>query len=62
MLCSVIYLPGLWLVSRTPVDPANTAIMRAVAVQLGFDLTGLEDMVQNGCTYGQATAPAPAQG
>lgn len=42
---------GLWLFSRKPVDPANTAKMRSVASSLGFDLSVLVDVVQEGCTY-----------
>lgn len=42
---------GLWLFSRTPVDPASTAIMRTKAQDLGFDITVLKPVEQEGCLY-----------
>jgi hypothetical protein len=42
---------GFWLFSRKPVDPAATAEMRARAAQLGFDLSVLLDVQQQGCKY-----------
>jgi hypothetical protein len=48
---------GLWLFSRKPVDPANTAVMREKAQQLGFDLSVLKKVQQEGCDY---TAPVAA--
>lgn len=45
---------GLWLFSRKPVDPANTQIMRAKAESLGFDLSVLLPVAQEGCEYNGA--------
>lgn len=42
---------GLWLFSRKPVDPTNTEIMRNKAKELGFDLSVLVPVVQEGCEY-----------
>jgi hypothetical protein len=42
---------GLWLFSRKPVDAANTALMMAKAQQLGFDVSVLKRVQQQGCTY-----------
>lgn len=42
---------GLWLFSRKPVDPTNTARMRDVAVALGYDIAGLLPVQQANCTY-----------
>lgn len=50
-LCSVHPAAGFWLFSRKPVDPANTAIMRQEAARLGFDLSVLKKVQQEGCTF-----------
>lgn len=42
---------GLWLFSRKPVDPENTAIMRAKAAELGFDTSVLLPVEQKDCKY-----------
>eukprot|EP00210_Caulerpa_lentillifera_P007243 g6930.t1 len=42
---------GLWLFSRKPVDPENTAIMRKVAIKLGFDIDDLMPVEQMDCLY-----------
>lgn len=42
---------GLWLFSRKPVDPTNTATMREQARKLGYDLSVLKKVEQQGCTY-----------
>ena len=42
---------GLWLFARRPVDAAATAAMRAEAARLGFDLSVLLDVQQEGCRY-----------
>lgn len=42
---------GLWLFSRTPVDPAGTAAMLEAAQALGFDTSVLVPVVQAGCRY-----------
>lgn len=42
---------GFWLFSRKPVDPEATAVMRARAASLGFDLSVLLDVQQKGCKY-----------
>jgi hypothetical protein len=49
---------GLWLFSRKPVDPANTAVMREQAKKLGFDLSVLKKVQQEGCSYPSATVAA----
>lgn len=50
---------GLWLFSRSPVDPTNTAVMREAAQKLGYDLSVLKKVQQQGCTYpGSATSAA----
>jgi hypothetical protein len=54
LLCSA----GLWLFSRKPVDPANTAVMREQAKKLGFDLSVLKKVKQEGCSYPSATVTA----
>jgi hypothetical protein len=46
---------GLWLFSRKPIDPANTAVMREQAKKLGFDLSVLKDVKQEDCTYPSTT-------
>jgi hypothetical protein len=48
---------GLWLFSRKPVDPTNTATMRTKAQQLGFDVSVLKKVQQQGCTYPATVAP-----
>jgi len=48
--------PGLWLFSRKPVDPANTAVMREEARKLGYDVAVLKKVQQQGCTYPAAGA------
>lgn len=45
---------GFWLFSRKPVDPENTKIMRAKAESLGFDLSVLKPVPQEGCKYAGA--------
>jgi len=47
----VVRLSGLWLFSRKPVDPANTSVMREQAKKLGYDLSVLKKVEQQGCTY-----------
>lgn len=42
---------GLWLFSRTPVDPAGARVMRGVAQDLGYDISGLIPVQQENCTY-----------
>jgi len=42
---------GLWLFSRNPVDPAATREMKSVAKNLGFDISGLIPVEQEGCEY-----------
>lgn len=42
---------GLWLFSRTQVDPAGTAIMLERARQLGLDTSQLLPVAQEGCLY-----------
>jgi len=42
---------GLWLFSREPVDPAATKEMKSVAKNLGFDISGLVPVEQEGCKY-----------
>jgi lipocalin len=49
---------GLWLFSRKPVDPTNTATMRTKAQQLGFDVLVLKKVQQQGCTYPATVAPS----
>lgn len=50
---------GLWIFSRTPTMGASTlAQIRALAEQLGFDISILLDVVQKGCEY--APFPDPA--
>lgn len=46
-----VFPAGLWLFSRKPIDPANTAIMREQAKKLGFDLSVLKKVQQEGCLY-----------
>lgn len=46
---------GLWLFSRTPVDPWGTLLMRKKAAELGFDLTVLRKVEHRGCLYEGAT-------
>lgn len=59
MLCNAAPSPaGLWLFSRKPVDPANTAVMREKAQQLGFDLSVLKKVQQEGCSYAAPVAAA----
>lgn len=50
-VCCCCMLAGLWLFSRKPIDPTNTAIMRDQAKKLGFDLSVLKKVKQEGCTY-----------
>eukprot|EP00210_Caulerpa_lentillifera_P006188 g5912.t1 len=45
---------GLWLFSRTRVDPKGTAMMREIAQDLGFDLSVLRKVQQKGCSYNGA--------
>jgi hypothetical protein len=42
---------GLWLFSRKPVDPEKTTLMREQAKKLGYDLSVLKKVEQQGCTY-----------
>lgn len=39
-------------------DPANTSIMREKAQQLGFDLSVLKKVQQEGCSYAVPVAAA----
>lgn len=48
---------GLWLFSRKPVDPEGTAQMERVAMELGFDISGLRTVEQEGCAYGDKELP-----
>jgi hypothetical protein len=51
---------GLWLFSRKPVDPAATAVMREQAQKLGFDLSVLKKVQQDGCSYPSTSGSASA--
>ncbi|KAG2492374.1 hypothetical protein HYH03_009322 [Edaphochlamys debaryana] len=42
---------GLWFFSRTPVDPAATAVMEQKAAALGLDTSKLLPVQQDGCKY-----------
>lgn len=42
---------GLWLFARDPVDPESTTEMRSIAKDLGFDISGLYPVEQEGCKY-----------
>jgi len=42
---------GFWLFARKPVDPESTEKMREVAKDIGFDLSVLEKVEQEGCKY-----------
>eukprot|EP00210_Caulerpa_lentillifera_P007242 g6929.t1 len=42
---------GLWLFSRKQIDPENTAAMRTIAEELGFDISVLRKVEQEGCLY-----------
>jgi lipocalin len=44
---------GIWLFSRTPVDPAGEAFLRERAAELGLDLSQLVKVEQEGCAYPQ---------
>lgn len=46
---------GLWLFSRKPVDPEKTTLMRDQAKKLGYDLSVLKKVEQQGCTYPSTT-------
>ncbi|CAD7699705.1 unnamed protein product [Ostreobium quekettii] len=46
-----VHQGGLWLLTRKPVDPVGTSIMRNVAEAMGFDLTVLGDVQQAECKY-----------
>jgi hypothetical protein len=53
---------GLWLFSHSPVDPTNTAVMREAAQKLGYDLSVLKKVQQQGCTYPESATAAAAAG
>jgi len=51
---------GLWLFSRQPVDPRNTAVMLQTAQRLGLDVTVLKSVQQKGCDYAAVASVASA--
>jgi F420-0:gamma-glutamyl ligase-like protein len=60
----LLLLPGLWLLSRKPVDTEGAKAMRALVEKMGLDTSALKPVAQAGCTYAPvskgAAAPTPA--
>jgi hypothetical protein len=52
----------VWLYSRKPVDPENTANMRKVAESLGLDTSNLKPVTQVGVPRGGGRVPGEILG